>query len=86
MTNSRQTRKHGKQASKATRIKRMEDRIDNHNTSASSPAPDNLELRNTAEEKLLNKIAEQPLVTEIQLPPLPDTAPISPARRAFQDT
>ena len=85
MTKSRQVRKHGRQASKTTRVKRMEDRIDKHNTSASSPAPDNLELGNTAEEKLLNKIAEQPLVTEIQLPPPPEPAPISPARRAFQD-
>ena len=85
MTKSRQVRKHGRQASKTTHVKRMEDRIDKRNTCTASPAPDNLELGNIAQDRLLDKIAEQPLVTEIQLPPPPDTVPISPARRAFQD-
>ncbi len=40
------------------------------------------------QKELLDRMAEQPLVTEIQLPPhtiVPDTPSLSPARRAFQD-
>lgn len=39
-----------------------------------------------AEQKIMDRIAEQPLITEIHLPPPELSAkPISPARRAFQD-
>lgn len=40
--------------------------------------------RKAKQEKLLDRIAEHPLVTEIHLPE-PNAKPVSPARRAFQD-
>lgn len=38
----------------------------------------NRKVRQHQQDKLLSRIAEQPLVTEVHLP-------VSPARRAFQD-
>ncbi len=88
MTKSRQVRKHGKQASKATRVKRMEDRIDKRNTYTAFPAPDNSGLQSLpiiSTDGILDG-GEPYTEEEMQVINNHDTLPISPARRAFQDT